>query len=77
MALRSAIAARQAQANITTEQAVDLLIDYVTSYPNDGIVYWASDMILCAHANAGFPNESIFCSRAGAHIFLVEADPFL
>jgi hypothetical protein len=35
----SAIAARQAKATIATEQAVHLLLDYVATYPNDGIVY--------------------------------------
>mgnify|MGYP000982969014 CR=1 FL=1 len=33
-------------------------------------------MILCAHADAGFLNESNARSRAGAHIFLSENDPF-
>jgi hypothetical protein len=33
-------------------------------------------MILCAHADAGFLNETNSCSRAGAHIFLSENDPF-
>jgi hypothetical protein len=33
-------------------------------------------MILCAHANAGFLNESQSCSHAGAHIFLPENDPY-
>ncbi len=42
----SAIAAHQAKATIATEQAVNLLLDYVATYPNDGIVYPASDMIL-------------------------------
>ena len=32
-------------------------------------------MILAAHADAGFLNESTACSRAGAHIFLSENDP--
>jgi hypothetical protein len=72
----SAIAAQQAKATVATEQAVNLLLDYVATYPNDGIVYQASDMILCAHANAGFLNESQSCSRAGAHLFLSENDPF-
>jgi hypothetical protein len=37
----SAITARQAKATFATEQeqAVDLLLDYVATYPNDGIVY--------------------------------------
>ncbi len=72
----SAIAARQATATIATEQAVHLLLDYVATYPNDGIVYRSSDMILCAHSDAGFLNETNAQSRAGAHIFLSENDPF-
>jgi hypothetical protein len=72
----SAIAARQAKATIATEQAVDLLLDYVATYPNDSIVYWASGMILCAHADAGFLNKTNSCSRAGAHIYLLEDNPF-
>ncbi len=33
-------------------------------------------MILCAHANAGFLNETNSCSWAGAHIYLSKNDPF-
>jgi len=72
----SAIAARQAYATVATEQAVHLLLDYVATYPADGIVYRSSDMVLCAHADAGFLNETYSRSRAGAHIFLLENDPF-
>jgi hypothetical protein len=72
----SAIAARQAKATVATEQAVHLLLDYVATYPNNGIVYGASNMILCAHSDAGFLNESQSCSHAGAHIFLSENDPY-
>jgi hypothetical protein len=31
----------------------------------------------CAHADAGFVNKTNSCSRAGAHIYLLESDPFL
>jgi hypothetical protein len=72
----SAIPARQDKTTIATEQAVDLLLDYVASYPNDSIVYCASNMILCAHADASFLNESNSCSRVGACIYLLEDDPF-
>jgi len=72
----SAIAACQAYATVATEQAVHLLLDYVTTYPADGIVYRSSDMILCTHADAGFLNDTNSRSRAGAHIFLSENDPF-
>ncbi len=33
-------------------------------------------MILCAHADAGFLNKNKSCTRAGAHIFLLEDDPY-
>jgi hypothetical protein len=35
----SAISAHQAKTTVTTEKAVDLLLNYVATYPNDGIVY--------------------------------------
>jgi hypothetical protein len=72
----SAIAAKQSKATVATKHAVHLLIDYIATYPNDSIVYCASDMILCAHADAGFLNETQSCSRAGVHIFLSENDPY-
>ena len=52
------------------------LLDYLATYPNDGTLYRASDMVLAAHSNTGFHNESNGRSRAGAHIFLSENDPF-
>jgi hypothetical protein len=72
----SAIATRQAKATLATEQAVDLLLNYVATYSNDGIVYQASNMILCAHMDAGFRNKTKSCIRAGAHIYLLGDDPF-
>ena len=51
------------------------MLDYLATYPNDGIVYRASDMILAAHSDAGFHNESKGRSQAGAHIFISEDDP--
>jgi len=72
----SDIAACQAYATVATEQAVHLLLDYVATYPADGIVNRSSDMVLCAHADAGFLNGTNSRSRAGAHIFLLENDQF-
>jgi hypothetical protein len=54
----NAIAACQSKATIHTEQLVHTLLDYVATYPNDGIVYRASNMVLCAHADAGYLNET-------------------
>jgi hypothetical protein len=67
----SAIPACQAEATVATEEAVDLLLDYVATYPNDGIVYRVSNMILCAHADAGFLNKTNSCSRGsgGKNVF--------
>ena len=40
------------------EQLVHTLLVYVAMYPNDGIVYRARDMVLCAHADAGYLSET-------------------
>ena len=58
LAALNAIAACQSKATIHTEQLVHTLLDYVATYPNDGIVYRASDMVLYAHADAGYLNET-------------------
>ena len=76
MVALSAIATHQTYATEATDQAVHLLLYYVATYPADGIVYRSSDMILCAHADAGFLNETNSRSHAGAHIFLLENDTF-
>ena len=63
---------KKRQAPEKTAAAIDQILDYVATYPNDGITYQASDMILKAHSDDGFNNESKARSRAGAHIFLSE-----
>ena len=69
----NAIALRQSKATMHTEQLVHTLLDYVATYP--GIIYQASNMVLCAHAAASYLNETKSRSRAGAHIYLSEDDP--
>ena len=71
----SAIGVQQAAATEDTAKAIEQLLDYVATYPNDGILFRKSDMILAAHADAGFLNESRARSRAGEHIFLPENEP--
>ena len=66
----SAIGAQQAAATEDTAAAIEKLLYYVATYLNDGILFKKSDMILAAHADKGFLNESWARSRAGAHIFL-------
>ena len=71
----SAIEAQKAAATEDIAAAIEQLLDYVATYPNDNILFRKSDMILAAHADAEFLNESIARSRAGAHIFLSENEP--
>ena len=52
-----AIGAQQAAATEETTAEIEQLLDYVTTYPDDDILLRKSDMILAAHADAGFLNE--------------------
>ena len=49
---------KQAAANEITNEAIDHLLDYLSTYPNDGSGYRAGKMVLAAHSDAGFHNES-------------------
>ena len=71
----SAIGSQQTSATDNTAAAVEQLLDYVATYPNDGILFRKSDMILAAHAYAVFLNKSRARSRSGAYIFLSENEP--
>ena len=71
----NSIVTHQAEATEATNEDVNQMLDYLATYPNDDIVYRASDMILAAHSDAGFHNKSKGCSQVGAHIFLSEDDP--
>ena len=66
----STICAQQASATEQTAAAIDQILDHVTTYPNDGITYQASEMILAAHSDSGFNNKAKACRRAVAHILL-------
>eukprot|EP00804_Cyclotella_cryptica_P029516 CCRYP_011300-RG/>CCRYP_011300-RG protein AED:0.04 eAED:0.04 QI:0/-1/0/1/-1/1/1/0/346 len=71
----STISSQQTAATQNTAEAVHQLLDYVATYPNDGITYRASSMVLAAHSDASYLTEPGSRSRAGAHIFLSEDDP--
>ena len=75
LATLSTLSAQQANATTNTLRAVEQLLDYVATYPNDGTLYRASNMILAAHSDASYLSEPISRSRAGAHIFVSENDP--
>jgi hypothetical protein len=76
LATLSTLSSQQATATEASAEAVDQLLDYLTTHPDNGATYRSSDMILYIHANAGFHNESKGFSRAGAHIFMSKNDPF-
>ena len=70
-----ALSAVDAQQAATTEDISDVnkqLLDYAATYPNYGIFYCASKMVLAARSNAGFQNESKGHSRTGSHTFFIE-----
>ena len=70
----SAIGSQQASATESKNDAIHQLLDYCAAYPDNGILYKLSDMILAAHSDASFANETKSRSRAGAHIFFSEND---
>eukprot|EP00804_Cyclotella_cryptica_P028661 CCRYP_008183-RA/>CCRYP_008183-RA protein AED:0.20 eAED:0.05 QI:0/0/0/0.66/1/1/6/0/1274 len=71
----SEICTQQATATDATNSQLNHLLDYCATYPNDGILYRASNMILPAHSDATYLNASKAHSRAGTHIMLSEDDP--
>ena len=66
----SVIRAQQDSATVEMLKAINQILDYCATYPDDGIVYRSSDMILNAHSDAGFNNKTKSRSIAGAYIFL-------
>jgi hypothetical protein len=67
---------QQATATEATNVAMNQLLDYLATYPDNSTTYRASNMILCAHTNAGFHNESKGHSQASVHIFVSKNNPF-
>ena len=68
----STIGTYQATATENTNTVITQLLDYVPTYPDDGILSKASGMVLVAHADAGFLNKTNARSREGAHILFTE-----
>jgi hypothetical protein len=76
LATLSTLSSQQATAIEATDVAMNQLLDYLTTYPDDCTTYRTSDMILCTHTNAGFYNKSKGHSQAGAYIFVSKNNPF-
>ena len=71
----NAIGNTQAVDTESTNEAIEHLLDYLVTYPNNGILYSARKMVLAAHSDSIFQNESKGQRRARAHIFLEEDEP--
>ena len=65
----STIGSQQASATEDTNKAIRQILDYCATYPDDGISYQYSDMVLAGYSDDGFNNETRSRSRAGAHFF--------
>ena len=72
MVALSTIGLQQASATEDTNKAIHQLLDYCATYPDDGIIYRSSNMILAGHSDAVFNNKTRAQSRVGAQTFLSE-----
>jgi len=54
----NSIGTQQASATEATNEAIKQVLDYMSTYPDDGILYRVSNMVLAAHSDAGFNNET-------------------
>ena len=66
------ISTKQASATESTNEAINQLLDYLATYPDDSIFYRAINMVLAAQYDARFHNESKARILYGAHILLVK-----
>ena len=71
----SAIEAQKSSATEKILKAINHLLDFCDTYPDDDIVYRSSDMIMTAHSDVGFNTETKARSRVGVHIFLSKNEP--
>ena len=70
MVALSAIGSQHSTATEYANKTIHQLLDYCATYPDYGILYRSSNMVLAVHSDAGFNNENKARIRAGAHIFL-------
>jgi hypothetical protein len=74
LATLGTLGSQQATTTKAMAIAINQLLDYLATYPNNGTTYCASNMILCAYTDASFHNESKGCRRACTHIFVSKND---
>ena len=69
------IGSQQATATENKNEAIAQPLYCVATYPNNGITYQSSNMILDGHSDAAYLNVSKYFIQAGSHIFLSKDDP--
>ena len=70
-----AIGSQKSTATEDTNKSIHQILKYCATYPDDGIIYQYSDMVLSGFSDAGFNNKTKARSRSGSHIFLSENKP--
>ena len=58
MVALSAIGSQHASSTEDTNKEIHRILDYCATYPDDGILYRSSDLILAGHSDSGFNNET-------------------
>ena len=58
----SELGQQQASATEATNDAITQLLDYVATYPSNGITYRSSGMVLSEHSDAAYLNVTKACS---------------
>ena len=66
---------QQASATEATNKPILQLLEYVSTYPNDGTTFRSSDMVHAGHPDAAYLSVNKAHSQAGAHIMLYESIP--
>ena len=57
----SKLGQQQVSATLATNEAIEQLLDYVTTYPYDGITYHSSGMVLTRYYHAAYLNVNKSC----------------
>ena len=66
----STIATQQGKSTEQTWKDILHLLDFCATHPDPKLRYWASDMILKIHSDAGYLNADGSRSRVGGHFYL-------
>ena len=64
------IGTQQEKATESTATSINQILEYVATYPNDGITYISSNIRLSSHSDATYINIPNSLSRSGSQILL-------